>query len=532
MAYIEQLIPYAYAVMISIIVFPFIKHTLHMFQQNRYELVRFFPWMKRYIVENSWRHLFVFFPFVLYGGLFFIDNETFVWIAMLVYTFILGAIFYSVELKKKYVKPLVITARVTRQIATFYLLYFLIFIGLFYIDSIKGWIVLSMSVLPLTWILVIVVSIITEPLESFVKKGYIYLAKRKLKKQSNLIKIGITGSYGKTTTKHIVNDVLSTNFYCLMTPASYNTPMGVTISIRNMLKPLHQVFICEMGADKVNEIQYLSKLVKPQFGVVTAVGPQHLNTFKKIENIVIEKMKLIENLPLSGVGVINLDNEHIRNYRIKNKCLVLSVGIVSKDVDYKANNIEYTTEGTRFEVLTKEGVSIPFKTKLLGEHNVLNILVSIALAKQLGIAWQEIQNSVASLRQIKNRLEIKQMFGYRVIDNSFNSNPISANNSLKVLSMMPNKRFIITPGMIELGDQQNFYNHQFGKNMINHADVVILIGKRQTQSIYEGLKESGYDMEHVHVVDSMVKAFDVVKSSATSEDTILIENDLPDAFIH
>jgi UDP-N-acetylmuramoyl-tripeptide--D-alanyl-D-alanine ligase len=287
-----------------------------------------------------------------------------------------------------------------------------------------------------------------------------------------------------------------------------------------------------MGADKVNEIQYLSKLVNPQFGVVTAVGPQHLNTFKTVENILNEKMKLIENLPLSGVGVVNLDNDYIRNYRIKNKCLILSVGISSSDVDYRAINIEYTPEGSSFDIATKDGVIVPFKTKLLGEHNVLNILVSVALAKQLGIDWQDIQHSVAVLRQIKNRLEIKQMFGLRVIDNSFNSNPISANNSIKVLSMMPNRRFLITPGMIELGEQQNHLNKQFGMNMKDNVDVVVLIGKKQTQPIYQGLKEVEFNMDQVHVVGSMLEAFDVVKAQATPADTILIENDLPDAFIH
>ena len=154
------------------------------------------------------------------------------------------------------------------------------------------------------------------------------------------------------------------------------------------------------------------------------------------------------------------------------------------------------------------------------------------MGKQLGIEWEALQQSVNSLRQVKNRLEPKMMLGFHVIDNSFNSNPISANNSIKVLSMMPNKRIMITPGMIELGDQQTFLNKEFGKNMKDHVDAVILIGKRQTHPIYEGLEESGYNMNQVFVVNSMVEAFDVVRAIATTEDTILIENDLPDAFIH
>ena len=524
-------IPYLYMTVLAIMLFVPIKQSLHMFQQNRYELARFLPWIKQSISANVLKIMLYGVPFLLYLFVFFI-SEHLIWTVLFTLSSLIAIVFHILDYRKKYVKPLVFTHRVFRQLLVFYVIWFAIFLVVNLFQHVYVWAIISILILPLTWLLILLVAMITEPIESMVKKGYIYLAKRKLKKQPNLIKIGITGSYGKTTSKHIVHDILSTNYYCLMTPASYNTPMGITITIRKQLKPLHQVFICEMGADKVNEIGYLSKLVKPQFGVVTAVGPQHLNTFKKIENIVIEKMKLIENLPLSGVGVVNLDNEHIRNYRIKNKCLVLSVGIVSKDVDFKANNIEYTPDGTTFEITTKDQVSVPFRTKLLGEHNVLNILISVALGKQLGIDWEPLQQSVASLRQVKNRLEVKQMFGFRVIDNSFNSNPISAKNSLDVLSMMPNKRFIITPGMIELGDEQSFHNKQFGLYMKGRADVVVLIGKRQTQPIMEGLKESGYDMDNVVVVDSMIKAFDVIKTQASLDDTILIENDLPDAFIH
>jgi UDP-N-acetylmuramoyl-tripeptide--D-alanyl-D-alanine ligase len=524
-------IPYLYMVLLSIMLFVPIKQSLHMFQQNRYELVRFLPWIKQSVSSSALKIALYCLPFGFYLSALFI-SEHLIWTMLFAISGIITIGLHILDYRKKYVKPLVFTHRVLRQLLVFYVMWLVVFIIAHLIQHVYAWVIISFLILPLTWLLVLLVAMVTEPIESIVKKGYIFLAKRKLKKQPNLIKIGITGSYGKTTSKHIVHDILSTNYYCLMTPASYNTPMGITITIRNHLKPLHQVFICEMGADKVNEIGYLSKLVKPQFGVVTAVGPQHLNTFKKIENIVVEKMKLIENLPLSGVGVINLDNEHIRNYHIKNKCLVLSVGIVSKDVDFKANNIEYTPNGTTFEITTKDQVNVPFKTKLLGEHNVLNILISVALGKQLGIDWEPLQQSVSSLRQVKNRLEVKKMFGFRVIDNSFNSNPISAKNSLDVLSMMPNKRFIITPGMIELGDQQSYYNKQFGLYMKGRADVVVLIGKKQTQPIMEGLKESGYDMDNVLVVDSMLKAFDIIKTQASLEDTILIENDLPDAFIH
>ena len=506
------------------------KHALHMFQQNRYELKRYIPWVSQAITDfGSKLALYLFFLSPLFL-LLFIEDELFSWIALTVIAALYALLLWSLEKRKQYIKPLHLTNRVRRQIVTMILLFLLISLPLVIWLPMRGWLIMIPVFYWLPWVLIIVMALITEPIENVVKNYYIYLAKRILRKRDNLIKIGITGSYGKTSSKNILNDILTNQFYSLMTPASYNTPMGITITIRTMLKPIHQVFICEMGADKVGDIDMLTKFVKPQFGIVTSIGPQHLNTFKTLDNIILEKMKMIENLPISGVGVLNRDNEHIRNYRIKNKCQILWYGIESEDVDYRAVNIRYSPKGTSFEVVTREQVSIPFETKMLGEHSVLNILAAIALGKHLGIDWERLQKAVASTRQVEHRLEVKKMNGYTVIDNAFNSNPISSKNSLDILSLMPGKRIVMTPGMIELGDKQDDYNRAFGAMMKGKADVVLLIGKTQTLPIFEGLKESGYDMDQVFVMASVKEAFAWLGTHASKEDTVLIENDLPDAF--
>jgi len=506
------------------------KHALHMFQQNRYELKRYIPWVSQAITDfGSKLALYLFFLSPLFL-LLFIEDELFSWIALTVIAALYALLLWSLEKRKQYIKPLHLTNRVRRQIVTMILLFLLISLPLVIWLPMRGWLIMVPVFYWLPWVLIIVMALITEPIENVVKSYYIYLAKRILRKRENLIKIGITGSYGKTSSKNILNDILTNQFYSLMTPASYNTPMGITITIRTMLKPIHQVFICEMGADKVGDIDMLTKFVKPQFGIVTSIGPQHLNTFKTLDNIILEKMKMIENLPISGVGVLNRDNEHIRNYRIKNKCQILWYGIESEDVDYRAVNIRYSPRGTSFEVVTREQVSIPFETKMLGEHSVLNILAAIALGKHLGIDWERLQKAVASTRQVEHRLEVKKMSGYTVIDNAFNSNPVSSKNSLDILSLMPGKRIVMTPGMIELGDKQDDYNRAFGAMMKGKADVVLLIGKTQTLPIFEGLKESGYDMDQVYVMSSVKEAFAWLGTHASKDDTVLIENDLPDAF--
>ncbi len=505
------------------------KHALHMYQQNRYELGRYLQWFSaslRTSIFGIGRSLIVGLILSLIITFFELPGQLLT--LGLVYLFAIFSI--RQEKHKPYIKPLHVTARVKRQIVlmvilTLVLVYFMVahyslsplpLLALMYENSIVH-------------LILILMAIITEPIERLVKNFYILLAKQELKKHPKLIKIGITGSYGKTSSKNILDEILSEEYYVLSTPASFNTPMGITITIRQQLKNLHQVFIVEMGADKVGEINYLTKFVKPQYGIVTSIGPQHLATFKSINNIIKEKMKMIENLPSDGVGVLNMDNEYIRNYKIQNSCKIITVGIDSTDVDFRAINITYTTEGSEFSIQSSDRL-VHFKTRLLGKHNVSNILVAVAVGRALDLPWEKLQKAVANVNYIEHRLQLKKINGLTFIDNAFNSNPEGSRMSLEVLKMMPGKRYIITPGMIDLGVKQKMYNSEFGRTMKGCADVVILIGKNQTKPIYDGLKESGFDMDKVFVFTTVKEAFAYVGKHASSKDTILLENDLPDAF--
>lgn len=504
------------------------KRALHMFQQNRYERKRYLDWMKTYWKTLNTKDLI---PIGVIIGTFiieFIGNSV---TTEIICTWILcvsASILIYQEAHKNYIKPLVFTDRVKRQVIVMTILNLLWMSGLL-LSNIR-FVALGMFIGYIgTWGLVLVMDVITNPIEKMVKRVYLNKAKTILKSQKDLIKIGITGSFGKTSSKNILQEILSEKMYSLMTPASYNTPMGITITIREMLKPIHEVFICEMGADHVNDIKELCDFVEPQIGLVTSIGPQHLNTFGSLENIINEKMKLIESLPEKGVGIINKDNEYIRSYAIKNNCRLVSYGIHEADVDYHAKDIEYTPKGSKFTVLSEDDEYL-FETKLLGEHNIANILAAIAVARELNIDWTELQSAVKRVKYIEHRLELKKINGYTFIDNAFNSNPIGSSMSLQVLKMMPNKRIIITPGMIDLGPQQDEINREFGRKMKDCADEVILVGIQQTKPIVEGLQDVDYDMNKVHVCRTVREAFELVYKLATPIDTILLENDLPDAF--
>ena len=254
------------------------KHALHMFQQNRYELKRYTKWLKANIKIK---------PLLVGLVLLVIYYLTPLRNIRLcdVVAGLLAIYSISKEEKKEYIKPLVYTARVIRQIIVLVIIDLVVLVLLINLLVDHLMIVVYLAYV-MNWVLIYVMAIITEPVENFVQKGFINDAKKILRSYDNLTIVGITGSYGKTSSKNILQAILSDKFRSLMTPASFNTPMGVTITIREHLKPTHQVFICEMGADKVNDIQFLCDFVHPKIGLVTSIGPQHLNTFGSIENII------------------------------------------------------------------------------------------------------------------------------------------------------------------------------------------------------------------------------------------------------
>lgn len=511
---------------ISIIIFIYsmfvpMKHALHMFQQNRYEAYRYWKWATQQGIRQP----------LIYLGLASILCIIGLYAPLFITSCIcglIGTVLLWKEMHTKYIKPLHITMRVLRQWIVLggleiLLLVLMIKYSLYFLCG------LLIFIAP--WILIFVMHILTMPIEALVKKWYLNDAKRKLSQMNGLIKIGITGSYGKTSTKNVIQSMMLEKYHSLMTPASFNTPMGITRTIREYLKPIHEVFVCEMGADHVGEITYLMNFVKPKIGVVTSIGPQHLNTFKSQENIIKEKMQMIECLPQDGFGVLNYDNTFIAQYKIQNSVKVYTYGIQNQDVDFYAKDIQYTPSGSTFTVVNHHE-EYTFQTKLLGELNILNILSSIVVARGLFIEWAKIQNAVRNMAPVEHRLQPKLIQGYHFIDDAFNSNPVGSAKALEVMALMPNQRYIVTPGMIDLGPKQEELNYAFGQKMKGCVDVVILVGKNQTKSIYQGLVDSQFDMDHVIIVDHVHQAFQYVYTHATKQDTILLENDLPDAFNH
>ena len=349
--------------------------------------------------------------------------------------------------------------------------------------------------------------------------------------KTNLIKIGITGSYGKTSSKNILNEILNAKYNSFATPKSFNTPYGLMNAINNYLDKFDNVFIAEMGACKIGDIKELCDFIKPSYGIVTKIGEAHLETFKSLENTTMEKMKLIESLPCDGIGILNADDERQVSYLIKNNCKIIWIGIDNIDkADVFARNIKIDNLKMNFDVEFKNKESYHFETSILGRANIYNILSAIALGRALGVAICDMQRVVKYLKPTEHRLSIKKLGNITIIDDAFNSNPDGSKMALEVLDLMKGVKVIVTPGMIELGSKQYELNYLFGKFISEVCDYVILVGKEQTKPIYEGLIDNNYLKDKIYVINDVKESFEIINKIDGKNKYVLLENDLPDIF--
>lgn len=345
--------------------------------------------------------------------------------------------------------------------------------------------------------------------------------------------VGITGSFGKTSTKFITGTILNEKYRVLNTPESYNTPMGLSMVINNQLNEEHQVFIAEMGARYIGDIKELAKLTRPRIGVITSIGPTHLETFKNLDNIMKTKYELIEELPTDGVAIFNYDDEHIKKLADKTFKEKILYGIDNPDeLDVYAEEVEVSEIGSTFTIRDKKGNSIRCTTKLLGKHNIYNILAGVSVALAMGLNLQEIKKGIKKIQPVPHRLNIiNPGTGVIIIDDAFNSNPIGAKAALDVLSQFKEgRKIIVTPGMVELGTREEEANRELGVNIGKVCDFTILIGEKRTIPIYEGLMETGYNEDNIYVVKNLEEATKIIQRIARPKDVILFENDLPDNY--
>ena len=528
--------------LITILIIIKSKKNLHMLQQNLYnENNRYLKW----VLNNSSNFLtieFISLVIVSLSCCFLTvnNNISFIINIIAIIIYLIFIIKYYKERKEEQVKlPLVVTARIKRLIATENILYLIPLVILFMLRSDLIYSSYLIFIYALMCYLNVFVLFLANFINKYTLEKYVYyhfkhLAMKKLHSMENLKVVGITGSYGKTSSKNILADILNSKYVTLPTPKNLNTPYGLIITINNHLDKFTEVFIAEMGAYKTGEIKQLCDMVKPKYGILTKIGTAHLETFGSEENVQKTKFELIESLPLDGVGVLNKDDPKQVSYKLKNKCKILWIGIENKDVDVHASDIKCSNIGTSFKVKFKnEDKEYSFETKLLGNHNVYNILAGLALGYELGISIDKLQQAVKNIKPVEHRLELKRLGTFYQIDDAYNSNPVGAKGAIDVLAMMPGKRIVVTPGMVELGEKEDYYNEKFGEQIAEkgNIDYVVLIGKKKTLPIKKGLEKKNYNMDNVIVYNNVKEAYNFIRGIDTKDEVYaLFENDLPDTY--
>ncbi len=494
-----------------------------MLQQNSYFYGRYLKWVK-----SSFNLCVQFiYSFLI---LFLLTRHKFL-IAVLLSAFLTGyRIMAAISKQKKSIKPLVFTARIKRfYVCAAVVFVLLIALMIIFKGSLLYEICLCIAVLLscISVLLCLVCRTLTAPVDMSVNRYYINSAKKILKENKNLTVVGVTGSYGKTTTKFILNRILSEKFNTVCTPASFNTPLGAVRTIREKIEPKTQIFICEMGAKKTGDIKEICDIVKPEYGIITSVGKQHLDTFFTLDNVFKTKFELAD--AVEKICFANIDSDGIKTKEINNKKVIL----FGSGTDYRIENIKSSVSGTTFDLILKDSV-INAHTKLLGLLSLSDILAAAALAYTLGVDENSIKFAISTLKSPEHRLELKSFIGGSLcIDDAYNSNPEGCLEAVRVLGTFEGfKKTVITPGLVELGEKEYDCNFALGQAATKYADRIILVGKNRSKPMLDAIKQTDFNIQNVFVVQSFKEGLEIYKTDADENSILLIENDLPDNYLN
>lgn len=425
--------------------------------------------------------------------------------------------------KEKAKKPLVFTPRVKRLIALFFCISFAAAVLPYYAFGLNegGFLAAIAAETALYPVFLASAAAILYPFELLNNNRKIRIAAQLLK-EKNMIKIGITGSFGKTSVKEILYTVLSRKYKVLRTEGNFNTPAGISLTLEKM-RGDEAVFIAEMGARKTGDIAFLARMVKPDYGIITGVAPQHLETFGTFEAVRKTKGELAAALPDYGTLIVNADEEQADLSGAV--CKIVKVG---KDGKYRVKGVRTDKNGSSFVFCTESEEEV-FETVLLGRHNVQNIALAAALACELGLKPADIAKAVKSVKAPPHRLELTVTPDLTIIDDSYNANPSGVKCALEVLSEFDGIKTVITPGMVELGDEEEALNREYGKLIAEVADKVVLIGKYPAEYVYNGLSAAGYKGA-VYRFPTLSEAEQNFGRVLSRGETVLFANDLPDNY--
>lgn len=368
---------------------------------------------------------------------------------------------------------------------------------------------------------------------SYLQKKTIAKAKQKREKLKNLLAIGITGSYGKTSTKEILAEILQKKFKVLRTLKHQNTDPVVAQHMLAQLNNSHQILVAEMGAYFRGGIKSACDFVQPKIGIIAGINQQHLALFGSMENLLRAEggEELIESLPIDGLVIFNGENSHCRKLYRKTKkpkkIYGLKKNLEEISCDVWAENIKTEKRTSSFRVLYREGESANFRIKLLGKHSILNVLGAVCAAKEVGMSLQDISGACAELAPELGGMVLRQgINSLRIIDSSYSSNPDGVISALEYLKIWEHKRIIVMPCLIELGKASKEVHQMLGKKIGQVCDLAIITTKDRFKEIKEGAEDT-----KVLFFENPQKIIKKIKDFCQSGDVILLEGRVPKSLI-
>jgi UDP-N-acetylmuramoyl-tripeptide--D-alanyl-D-alanine ligase len=306
------------------------------------------------------------------------------------------------------------------------------------------------------------------------------------RRQSNVRVTAVTGSFGKTTTREMIHSVLSSNHRCVRSPQNYNNHIGVPLSIFQFDAQTKSAVI-ELGASARGEIRELAAIAQPQIGVITGIGPAHLESFGTLADIVAAKAELLESLPSNGLAVLVGDDDLVRSMAERVRCRVVLVG-EGKHNDLVANEVKVDNTRLRFRV---DGQ--PFQVNVAGRHHLPAALAAIAVGRDSGLSDSEISDGLRQFSAVKGRCQVNVFGQFVVIDDSYNSNPTSLEAAIRMLANWagPGRRICIIGDMLELGSETSRIHFEMGQ-LIGELGIGHLLSfGDESKHVTEGARAAG-----------------------------------------
>lgn len=330
--------------------------------------------------------------------------------------------------------------------------------------------------------------------------------------------IGITGSVGKTTAKEVLAQVLSQRFRVLKSERSYNNEIGLPLTLLR-LEPIHERVILEMGMYALGEIRALCQIARPQVGLVTNIGPSHMERLGSLEAITQAKGELLESLPEEGTAVLNGDDERVRAMRGRTRARVLLYGLDPAFHLWASDVESRSLEGVHFRMHCS-GDSIPVETPLPGRPGLQAALAAATLAWAEGMSLEEIREGLAELKEPLRLRALPGLRGSTIIDDSFNASPASTLAALDLLAELGGRRIAVLGDMLELGPYEMEGHRQVGRRASEVTSHLIVIGERARIIGEEACRQG---MAEVHFTTSKEEAADYLRALLQPGDTVLVK---------